>query len=458
LSPQPVTTHGISGWNLGPGQALYVAAVATDGTVVTATEPQTDNPLRPTATDMELAFFDPARLSFNALRVPTSTGQTTAVQPHLPVGGADVSDVVALSCNRIAFASSVPFHGWDLATEGQFPTVGLVGATPAGWALQSAWTGDQLNEESPRTCPRPALSAACSISAVGALPESGDLVTAEYFGDSSTGARSGDLVVLSSTGQVLARYPYPNVSAAGQPITVAPREVDVDPSGTAEDERFAVVFDSFGANGSSQPSAVQEFQFDGRSVSPRSAPISTPSGAPDLSVDVATYDPQGNLWITLSHVRTGSSAGAAVYSRQDRATWLEGLCAARPDWASQQWRMPCLPSQSFALPGGAIFSLTADPVTGAVLAVSSSGQLVVLVPEADGWQTSSPVDLGVNLLVDRTHSRLSLRRGAIDSTGRALWLPIGQLAPGPMGGTWPTRPTPRDQWLYRIDLVRLLGR
>jgi hypothetical protein len=101
----------------------------------------------------------------------------------------------------------------------------------------------------------------------------------------------------------------------------------------------------------------------------------------------------------------------------------------------------------------------ADPVTGAVLASSASGQLNALVPNGHGeWVTQPPLDLGVNLLVDRRDAQLSLRRGAVDASGRALWLPVGQLTPLSGAFTHPTPSTTRAQWLCRIDLRQLLGR
>nr|MDT0664644.1 hypothetical protein [Micromonospora sp. DSM 115978] len=92
-----VVPADVPGWGFGPGQAAFMSAVASDGTVFMATTPFSDDQSKLTGTNMELGVFDSERREFTRLIVPSTTG--TLSQPRLDpayrgVGGGDVGDVI----------------------------------------------------------------------------------------------------------------------------------------------------------------------------------------------------------------------------------------------------------------------------------------------------------------------------------------------------------------------------
>ena len=90
-----------------------------------------------------------------------------------------------------------------------------------------------------------------------------------------------------------------------------------------------------------------------------------------------------------------------------------------------------------------------------MLAATMAGALIVVRPGADGGPVAAtPINLGLDALVDRTIRWIGPRKGTVDATRGVLWLPIQQLrAPGVCTGD----PCSLDQWLMRIDLEQLLG-
>jgi hypothetical protein len=54
-----IATLDVPGWGFGSGQAAFMSAVASDGTVFIATTPFTDDQSKLTGTNMELGVFEP---------------------------------------------------------------------------------------------------------------------------------------------------------------------------------------------------------------------------------------------------------------------------------------------------------------------------------------------------------------------------------------------------------------
>jgi hypothetical protein len=467
-SGQLFAARAVPGWRFRPGQAAYFAAVAGDGSVLIANEPQTDNQLLPTAQDMVVSVFEPGPLRFTNLRVPTTTGRASARQPDGPapglVGGADVSDVQPLpgeGPGAVAFSSAAPYHGWRLSSHGQYPSFGVLTRRTGRWRLQPGGlqTAAQMAARA-----APGVRSACDSRANGfrevvwdcggfaemaLLPRSGLIVATRYFGPEPGG--NGGLAVLDRSGRILASYSYAPITVRGRSLRLHPREVEADPTSPAGEERFAVILDVFDADdGEVRPFLLQELRYSARRrrIEPLSAPlVSGDQGTSGpLGFETAVYDRRGDLWAAQSRPGTLEGGDLLLYRRGA----VSG-CAA-----------PCAPSARFpeAAPLGIVRSLTADPRSGAVVAVTMAGRLLELTPRAGaprGFAARPPLDLGLDLLVDRSRRWIGPRKGALDGKRRVLWIPVQQLQSPELCPVAPCPGLALDQWLYRIELAASAG-
>ena len=468
---------GVDGWRFLPGQAAYFAAVDGAGRVIIANEPQTDVQPRPTGDAMVFSTFDPATRSFANHPVPTSRGALTTVAT-VPggVGGADIADVQiikGLGGDRLAFTSMAPYNGWDASTRGVYPSLTILDETAAGWTPEAGrrYTAAELETAGgagETVCGRrvPAVGAVIAdcggIAEIDTLPRSGHLAATQYFGHPETGQTNGMIVVLDPAGRVAAALPYPRtLDVDGHEITVRPREVDADPTGRTDDERFLVIFDvDPDAERGVQPAfAAQEFRYvASRAVIEAISKPFTTGGTVDgrrAGTETALYDSQGNLWVV--DTVPGSLAGGrtSVYrpgAGRDRLA--SGTCAARSHNISTGWGSACAPDASTGVTidaGGPVRSLSEDPARHRVIAVTMGGALVSITDDL----RSSVVVLPLNELGDRSRLSIGPRKGALDRARDVLWIPIQQLQNTSTCAEWPCSPRRLDQWLLRIDLTRL---
>ncbi len=273
---QSVATEAVSGWGLLPGQSVMGAVLGPDGSIVMGNETQTGNQAQATADTMALSVFNPASNSFQNIVIPTSTGATSVTEPGYPTGGADISAIASIPSqgNRIAFMSAWPWRGWNATTLGQYPSFGYLAPSSSGGYAYVPGSGRTATAIDPSgaACPvqptlyTPAVAECRGPAALEPLPDSGDIVVAQYYDNTNAGQDSGGLMVVNSQGQMVASFPYPNVTQNGSPVYAFPREVTVDPTSTSNHERFAVVFDIFkgGLNGSLVQSTftMQTFDFN----------------------------------------------------------------------------------------------------------------------------------------------------------------------------------------------------
>lgn len=463
-----VTVVPVDSWDVLPGQALYFSAVDARGRVVLANEPQTDNQTRPTATTMAISVFDPSTLEYSNVLLPTSAGQTSAVAlDGSGTGGADVGDIELIGGpgdQRLAVVSSSPYNGWDPIRSGVFPTFALLDDVSGVWKPSAQqFTGAQLRSSSrfgQTVCGRELPTARLRVADCGgfaeidALPASGDLVATRYLGNPLGGQPNGGVAVLGPSGVVLASLDYPDVVVGGSRLRVHPREVDVDPTSRAGDERFLVIFDVEAGDGTPPPFVAQEFGYDAAAslIRPVSAPFTTGAtldGTP-VGVETASYDHDGNLWIAEARSNTLAGGRLVRYGRDDGRLRLSGTCGVGPDGITARWGTACEPDAATDVTThhGLVRSLTEDRLRRRMIAVTTDGTVAVVSPGASRAVLRLPLDR----LVDRDRYWIGPRKGSIDEQGSALWVPIQQLQSPDVCPSGSCPPAPLDQWLVRLDL------
>lgn len=463
---QTVTTVGVPSWGFGPGQSAYMSAVTSDGSVVMATTPYTDNQLCPTGNDMELGVFDPTDARFSRIVVPTTAGLTAVTEPGSAYGGGDIGDVQVVgsgSHERVVFVSAAPYHGWDIARFGQLPSLGALGPGPSGWSLNAGYTmtGDQLAATAPGVSGVVVNGNAFGqtygdgrgLCEIALLPASGHLVVSQYFGPSMSDQQGG-LLVLDAAGNLEASWHYPQATYRGRSVRCLVREVESDPTGTYGDERFVIVCDTFDAvTNATIPFPVQEFSYDARTgtISPTSAPVQCSSDG--SRVETTKFGMDGTLYVARTKPDGLTADRMAVYGKG-------ALAAAAPagsGWATSRWGTVVTPAQFVegTQNTGLQRSLALDPVSQAILIAGVSGVLVAVQGGPGRARATASVDMGLQFLVDRTSHMVGIRKGAVDAARRLLWLPVPQLT---MATSYPQTSYPiLDQWLYCFRLDALLG-
>jgi hypothetical protein len=482
-------TLAIPGWGFAPGEAAYFTAVASDGTVFVANEPQTDDQTRPTAQEMAISAFTPASGRFETIVIPTSTGatRTTGPWPNASdlVGGADIADLGLTSADgsqRLAFLSAMPYEGWSIAADGVYPTLGYLSEGKGGWSYDAAASESALTISRSAT-PTSGEPCAPEVSADGlpfadcrlpaemdTLAGSRDLVVTQYVGSTPQDI-SGGLMVLNRTGAVAATYAYPPiVLGTGEVVDVHPREVDADPVTSGGVERFVVIFDTSTGSGSTAatgPFVIQEFGYEPGSdrIVPLSAPVLSGDRAPDgrpLGVETAAYDSAGNLWAAQSENGTLTGGPLAVYRRRaNDATLARPGCTVPASWTGEGWGATCRPDAQVRRTAtlGVVRSLDEDPRTHAMVAATLGGDVLAVRTSRTGAPTGSQTLLALPLgaLRNRATDEIGFRKGTIDPHTDTLYLPVQQLQSATDCPTYPCAPQPLDQWLYAVRLPQLLA-
>lgn len=469
-SGESVATVPVPGWRFGAGQAAFGCAVVQDGSVIVGTTPFSDNPLQPTGADMELGVLRPDAPAFRGITVPSTRGNTI-----LPgntgggVGGGDVSAVVPLpggSPARVMFISTAPYHGWDVSSYGELPSIGQLVRTDTGWKYDDdrSRTAQDLAAESPATIadaafplrdggPRDNQGTTDAI----VLPRSGHVIVAQYFGSGSN--ESGGLLALDPrSGRVLGFWKHPSIQVFGQQVICHPRQLAADPSSKRGDERFTVVYDTFDPAGGTVPFPIQEFSY--RSDTGVIQPVSTAVRAAQdgTRMELAQFLTDGTLVVARTTQDGSSAATMAVY---DKSSGERSLARYPPvpsgtDGGDSAWGATCPPDMLVAGTdrGGLVRSLSVDQKTGRVLLGGLNGLVQSVHRKGSGkhrhWQTGKVVNLGLDLLRTPQRYPIGLRQGAIDDKRRLLWLPCNQLTLGVV--PYPVPPFPLDQWIYAVSL------
>jgi hypothetical protein len=456
----------VEGWGLLPGQASFFAAVDAKGRVLIANEPQTDNQTRPTATTKVISVFDPTSKQFNNIVIPTSKGAlSTVAMDGSGVGGSDVSDMQIVDSpegQQLVTVSVAPYNGWDSNEQGVYGTLTVLSDTGGSWAPKLEVTAAHLRASSDagaRVCERNLQSFYATVPDCGGLaeiellPRSGLLVATRYFGEGAA-LPNGALVVFGRDGTVVADFAFPSVNVDGTRLRVHPREVDVDPTSTINDERFLVIFDVEPVGGEPQPFVAQEFRFDDSTgmISAVSAPFTT-GGVVDgvrLGVETASYDHDGNLWIAEARSNTFQGGRIVRYNPSVGRASLASTCAATPGHPADRWGSACVPdfASEVTSNSGLVRSFSEDRVRHRMVAVTLAGTVAVV--SSQGGVIAFEMPLGQ--LVDRNRFAIGPRQGAVSPDSATLWIPIQQLQSAAVCPVARCAPRILDQWLAGIDL------
>ena len=519
---QSLTRQKVNGWGFPAGQAAWFSAFA-NGTLLIADQPQFDDPTRPTARTMGVTAFkpndaSPATSSFRTIVLPTSGGTTgpktseVAINGGAPAG-ADVEDLQVLANGEVAYLSASPYNGWDIGTDGVYPTYGTVKLNPATneWGPGTiARTGLDLKNGNPfigaQACPQVDTFVGSFSNCLGpaemALLPSGNLVVSQYF---PPAGQSAQLLVLGQDGVVHSllaippiRDPEPHAaSCASDPyLRIRPREVEADPTSAAGDDRFTVIYDVWHCGSTSfaadSPFIIQELSYNASTfaIAPRSNPIAPgrdATGDP-LSSERAHYDAAGNLWIATmlsprfdDTARSLNGAGLVVFAKTGSTRRLATAC---PFTAWSSWGAICTPdfptynafgqSQQPALSEAAQLGqpahLVEDPANNLVVLTTLQGNVLPVVRGGTGaGLTFSPrpiLDLGLAALATNKPPApagspypyaYAVSKGAVDPAKHELYVPVQGIWNPPSGGTAPTTPLVLPQYVYRVDLAKVLS-
>ncbi len=462
---QSFAAVSVRNWQFGAGQAAYMSAVTAAGAVIIATTPYTDNQMQPTGTTMEIGCLLPGVRKFQRIVIPSTTGRTSLPGYGSPYGGGDIGDLQVVgsgSNERVLFNSAMPYHGWNLESDGQLPSFGALRSGAGGTlsldaardrtAAQLAASDTAFSLPLMGNAYGQTLTGGRGLCEMALLPTSGDVVVTQYFGPSMANQQGG-ILVIDPQGQVKASWQYPAATYRGGPVKCLVREVESDPTGRMGDERFSIICDAFDANNQPVPFPLQEFSYDARwgRIRPISVPVQ--AAADGSRMETAKYGRDGALWVARTRPGGMLADTMAVYAKGR----LEALAPAGPTWAQDDWNRVVAPDQFVrgTQGTGLVRSLAMDPVTGAILITGINGLLLAVRGRPGRASVTSSIDLGLSTLVNRYQHAVGVRKGAVDVTRRALWIPVPQLA---LSTPYPAGSYPRlDQWAYRIDLKQVLG-
>ncbi|HKT02846.1 MAG TPA: hypothetical protein VJT31_25220 [Rugosimonospora sp.] len=521
---QTFGVHAVRGWGFEPGQAAWFTIANADGSLLISNQPQKDNPVDPSARSMAVSAYYPATDTFANVKISSATSAgdlgVTALNK-----GADIEDLQVLPNGDVAFDSASPWNGWDASQYGTFPTYGTLHQNGGVWSQVASVppkrTGLGIQATNPvlgpQACPTASgngipYSSCHGPSEMALLPTSQDVVVGQYFATNQHGfiGTSGQLMVLKPDGTLLASYVYPDVPDISldplfQPrgygcapgdanLLVSPREVESDPTSAPDDDRFAVVFDTWHCpdpltgKRQSAPFMIQEFSYKAstRTITPVSKAVypgkrQNLEGANDvMSTEHARYDAQGNLWLATMFTNNPlAGAGVYVYPKTPlgRAVTANPACA----WdqtapVATQWFVQCSPLTALADAAsyGTPTDIVEDPKTHAMLLVTNGNNTVYVVavqPSGAGtgmsFAAKPALDLGIGVLQKAkapapapvgTAYQVVAQKGAVDyqpGVRHFLYLPIQGvllLESEPI----PANPVTIPQYLMRIDLDQLM--
>lgn len=481
-SGQSLQTIGVTNWEFPAGQSEFFSAVTSNGEVVLATTPQTDNQYYATADLMSIGVFNPTQNTFRNIVIPTDKGKTTVTNTFGPVGGASVETLLPVTIGgqpRIAFISLVNYHGWNIEEMGEYPALGYLDLTTGTLQYNPTLskTAGQIYAKgglSASACPthtnihNQQVAGCRGLAEMGLLPRSQKFVITQYFNYPDQSEYSGRIIVMNNDGTVAASYTYPNIpDGKGGYLHINPREVVVDPTSSGSLEYFSVIFDVPGV-----AFPLQEFAYNRSTnkIIPVSAPVLSgqkmANGAP-YRFETALYDSLGNLWVTQADPNSLLGGPIVVYIKNAGYRKLENntTCKVASTWNGAGWGKACAPDRTVSGTGdyGQTRSFTQDPTSKTVFAATLNGNLLRVKQSGSGSSLTlkplTPLNIGLDKLVDRNTHYIGVRKGVVDTKNKILWVPVVQVATPQDCPTWPgttpCEPKLLDQWLYRFNLTTL---
>lgn len=400
---QPFVPTTTPSYSLGAGTSIWFAGLLSDNRVLFGTQPQTINPLLPTADHCELDIFDPAANTWSQIIVPTSNHSTTAVIPGAVVGGNEIADVAISGSSAFWLSSGIVFN-WNTATSGVYPVLGVLTKTGTIWSINRSYRAEDIRASNPGADTAtlwPQVtdnygnsyydSCGAAEMAFTSGPAAGYLVITHYFPTPGSGTavlpyptvHSGGISIVDpTTGLLKATYRVPDmVHANGKLLTMAPRGVECDPtSATSTDIRFVVIYDAYFRDGSgSAGHPIQEFSLDATTftITPKSVPIIpdpngvvTGSGVMVADPNVIAYGPGGDLYVACNNLgATGiaglNSPGTAVFKRSGTP-------------------IPCLPGGTYAMTASYLAGTTGRVIRLNIRFIDSGQNIISTVSNGTG--------------------------------------------------------------------------
>lgn len=311
-------------WSFPVGTAVYFAYATPNGHILIGSVPTTNNNLQPTGRTQSYADFNPGTGKLRTVKLTSTTGLTDTVRDGSGspgTGGADISDFQLVNLPggpAITVVSQTTNFEWDLTVMGRYRALlRLTQDANGDWQpdYSHSWTYDQLQTLDPTNGTNAfpnntnthgqTLAHDAGLNELEVLPNSGYVVTTHYFGPGTSPVNSGAISIFDpDTGIQKAWLHLPAATLPnGTPVTVAPREVIVDPTSAPGDERFVVFTDAFIATGGSTPAPYFECSYDGTTtitiksgtILPQYASSRSIAGAflSDGTLVVAQQDPSG---------------------------------------------------------------------------------------------------------------------------------------------------------------------
>lgn len=484
-SGQASTTRDVPGFGFPAGRSAYFSAVANDGTIFTGGLDHNFNFIYMTADDMMIAAYDPKFHTSRNINIRTTTGKESI--PDLR--GASIADVEAFSGgNAIAFTGPVSWRGQNAAVDGEWPAFGILTKVNGSWQVASGsgwtnqWTGGQLAASNPPVstlaCPpeqgHPQVSQCGGPNEMDTFPVSGHIVMAQYFSGLMAIDPRGPDAAGRYNPRIAAAYPAfkvkdPTTADPNDEIALAPRDVQVDPTGVLGDERFALMFDAYFPTGSKLEAAgfiEMSYNASTGTIRPVSAPImrGDRNSAGTYWGNSAWYDDQGNLWSPSSIGFSGGKLG--VYAKvngqrkvggpacpYDPAKPWEDYLLTNGDHAA--WGQACPPDYDLLQPANQLGSwgLIQDPISRTIVYQISGGKSMPIRVSGSGpnmtFSIGQTIDFNEGQLPKQGPIVYPL--GAFDSAGRLLQaashLPSAPIQPK----------TLVDQWFFTLDVAQLFA-
>jgi hypothetical protein len=466
-----VTTSAVGSWAWPSGKAAGWASLA-GGKLFIAGEDLSNAPAHPTGLTETVSVFDPAGPSVVHTAVPTSLGSTSVTGSNGITGGVYGADFQTARVGAEEYALFIPsfiYNGWNVATYGEFPALVTMRLISGTWQVDAAKTktAKQLHDASsagalafpPRTNAGGETyyyDRGMADSAV--TPASQHLVICHYFPDGGIG--QGPISVIDPSTQTVVAYLGPTFAGDGSVKQICPREVLIDPTGTAGHEPFVLIYDNYDYAGAGTYNAMQEFVYD--SVHGTIAAVGGPFHTPDTARrwGQGVIDSDGNLWVLENN---GLVVGDMVVfpkisGSRHTAPWSVVVGGFDGDF---RLTLPTT-GNGFAWATG-----VEDTTTKTVMFVTGNGTVFSVRRAGTGYGLTTMLlpqsRLEYKTKIENQQTPTSIRgtlspsQPAVDSANRVMWLPIGQQDSATTCASWPCSPHVLDQWVMKVNLDGLLN-
>jgi Fibronectin type III domain len=405
-----------SAFPLVAGAGPWFGAATTDNNFAVGQMTLTDNEAHSTTLGTSLYIWNTSLYRLQNIPVPTTTGVFNPPGSNGATGSTlDQITPVTISGTHYIFAiGAVSYAGWQVALYGDAYWLMAFKETNGVWAFDSTHSKTAAQLHASSSAGASAFTATTNSfgetvyqslgpTCMGLAPNSQDLLIGNYF--YATGLFSGSIVALNpATGVVTAFYQFPNITDANSvPCEFSVRDLIINPTSGAGDERFLVTFDVFvrssGANYGLHP--LMEFSYNGTSTITQLSPPMSPFSLTDASYtndyNIVGWDGSGNLWCpTNGGVGLGVFHGREMHffeaSGANIPTFEDGgASTVFPTFTKADFRFG-----GYGLPNGFSCSVNWDSADGLMVLLGKSGSAIAgAVPNSPALGTEMCVNGGL---------------------------------------------------------------